>query len=390
MSSFIGGASKKVTDVRGFLRDAAGGSSIKYMAEKGCKHLIYIPYQVANDTDESGNTVSTKVPVAISGAVHEWQSPDGKFKATVCMQDFVRKDENGATLNDGTCPFCDRVADAWDIYNYRKEMEEAKCQLTGEDRKKHLEKIQSTYADERKAKAAKTYMYMLVVKFRLDAAGNPVIGTDGMPEYDLKVMKLSSSRVEKIQQQVANSGCELPDSELIFEYPATDDRRLQVSQSTTAPVFPQNKLTAKFPGLLDKINTDVAKFDFEGISKSFPEWAGMTTSAAKAVTDALFEKWDEYRQNLLVNPQAQYMEYITNTPVTQPALGGLGAPVIPGAAIPSAAIPGAPVPGAVIPGADAGATPVAPAAPVIPSAPVIPNGTDPNAVFGGNTGNFSI
>lgn len=390
MSSFIGGASKKVTDVRGFLRDAAGGSSIKYMAEKGCKHLIYIPYQVANDTDESGNTVSTKVPVAISGAVHEWQSPDGKFKATVCMQDFVRKDETGATLNDGTCPFCDRVADAWDIYNYRKEMEEAKCQLTGEDRKKHLEKIQSTYADERKAKAAKTYMYMLVVKFRLDAAGNPVIGTDGMPEYDLKVMKLSSSRVEKIQQQVANSGCELPDSELIFEYPATDDRRLQVSQSTTAPVFPQNKLTAKFPGLLDKINTDVAKFDFEGISKSFPEWAGMTTSAAKAVTDALFEKWDEYRQNLLVNPQAQYMEYITNTPVTQPALGGLGAPVIPGAAIPSAAIPGAPVPGAVIPGADAGATPVAPAAPVIPSAPVIPNGTDPNAVFGGNTGNFSI
>ena len=399
MASFIGGASKKVTDVRGFLRDAAGGSSIKYMAEKGARHLIYIPCQTTNDVDENGNTFQRVEPVAISGAVHEWQSPDGKFKATVCMNDFVRSEADGTVLNDGTCPFCDRVADAWDIYNYRKEMEETKCQLTGEDRKKHLEKINATFADERKAKSAKTYMYMLVVKFRMDAANNPVLGADGLPEYDLKVMKLSSSRVEKIQQQVANSGCELPNSELIFEYPATDDRRLQVSQSTTAPVFPQNKLTAKYPGLLQKINMDVAKFDFEGIAKSFPEWAGMTTAAAKSVTDALFEKWDEYRRNVLVNPQAQYMEYITNTPVTQPALGGLGAPVIPGVAAPAAAIPGAAIPGAAIPGAApvmpgmAGAPVMPGAAPVIPSAPSIPTAptpADPNAVFGGAAGNISI
>ena len=391
MASFIGGASKKVTDVRGFLRDAAGGNSIKYVAEKGTKHLIYIPCQPATDVDEMGNAVTRMEPVAIAGAVHEWQSPDGKFKATVCMKDVIRKSDDGQSLlNDGNCPFCDRVADAWDIYNYRKEQEEAKCQLTGEDRKKHLEKALATYADERKAKAAKTYMYMLVVKFRMDAAGNPVIGSDNLPEYDLKVMKLSSSRVEKIQQQVANSGSELPDSELIFEYPATDDRRLQVSQSTTAPVFPQNKLTVKFPGLLNKINMDVQKFDFEGITKSFPEWSGMTTESAKAVTDALFEKWDEYRKLVQVNPQAQYMEYISNTPVTQPALGGLGAPVIPGAAIPGAAIPGT-VPGGAMPGV---AAPVIPgAAPTVPSAPVIPGApkaADPNGVFGGVAGNITI
>ena len=184
------------------------------MAEKGVKHLIYIPFQEVEEVDENGNKTTHKEPVAISGAVHEWQSPDGKFKATVCMKDFIRKSDDGTTtLNDGTCPFCDRVADAWDIYNYRKEMEEAKCQLTGEDRKKHLEKVQSTYADERKAKSARTYMYLLIVKFRLDPAGNAVMGTDGVPEYDLKVMKMSSSRVEKIQQQLTNSGSELPDSE---------------------------------------------------------------------------------------------------------------------------------------------------------------------------------
>lgn len=393
MASFISGA-KKVTDVRGFLRDAAGGSSIKYMAEKGCKHLIYIPYVTASDTDENGQVTQHKEPVAISGEVHEWQSPDGKFRATVCMKDFIRKADDGVTvLNDGSCPFCDRVSDAWDIYNYRKEMEEAKCQLTGEERKKHLEKANRTFADELKARKARVYMYMLVVKFRLDAAGNPVIGTDGVPEYDLKIMKMSASRVEKIQQQIANSGAELPDSELIFEYPAVDDKRLQVSQSTTAPVFPNNKLTLKYPNLLAKIQQDVAKFDFEGIDKSFPEWAGMTTEAAKTTTDALFEKWDEYRKLAQVNPQAMYMEYVSNTPVTQPSLGGLGAPVIPGAAVPTAAIPevAAPqIPGAAVPGAAVPSAPTIPNIPSVPNIPSAPAPVDPNGVFGGAGGNITI
>ena len=394
MASFIGGAAKRITDVRGFLRDAAGGSSIKYTAEKGVKHLIYVPYNEVKETDEDGNISTHKEPVAISGNIHEWQSPDGKFKATVCTKDFIRKTDDGTLLNDGSCPFCDRVTDAWDIYNYRKEAEEARCQLTGEDRKKHLEKANSTYVDERKAKAARSYMYLLIVKFRLSPSGDPIIGTDGVPEYDLKIMKMSSSRVEKIQQQVANSGSDLPDSELIFEYPAVDDKRLQVSQSTTAPVFPQNKLTVKYPKLLDKINQDVAKFDFEGIDKSFAEWAGMTTEAAKSVTDALFEKWDEYKKLVAVNPQAQYMEYVSSTPVTQPALGNLGIPNIPSqvqmptAAIPGAAVPGVAMPGSVVPGAAAAQNPMN-VPPNIPSAPAIPS-MDPNNVFGGGASSIQI
>ena len=56
-------------------------------------------------------------------------------------------------------------------------------------------------------------------------------------------MKLSRSRVEKIQQQVENAGSELPGSELTFEYSSKDDRRLQVAQSTVALVFPNNMLT---------------------------------------------------------------------------------------------------------------------------------------------------
>lgn len=407
-SSFLSTASKKVTDVRGFLRDAAGSNSIKYVAEKGSKHLLYIPYKTSTEIDESGAERTVKELEAISGAVHEWQSPDGKYKATVCMKDVVRyvddEDKEKGMLNDGSCPFCNRVTDAWDIYRYRKDLEDANCKLNGEERKKHMERAVGTFADERKAKDARTYMYILVVKFRQTSDDNLVMGQDGLPEYDLKVMKLSQSRVDKIQQQIANAGAELPGSELMFEYPNTDDRRLQISQSTTAPVFPNNMQTVKFPKLLNKINEDVRKFEWEGIEKSFPEWNGMSSMEAQKITDALFEQWDKYKKDLSINPGAKYMEYITAVPVTNPSLGG-------GAAVPSAAIPSA-VPS--IPGVAPAVPNAAPAAPVMPSmptaapqapvapapamptaptgaeAPAIPSVPDPNTVFGGAAGGIQL
>jgi len=371
-SSFLASASKRVTDVRGFLRDAAGGSSIKYVAGKGEKHLLYIPYNSVTVTDEDGEERVVKELIALYGDVHEWQSPEGKFRATVCIKDVIRQTEDQTIMiNDGSCPFCDRVSDAWDIYRYRKELEEANCKLVGEDRKKHLEKLTGILADERKAKDARSYMYILVVKYRTDASGNVVMGQDKLPEYDLKVMKLSSSRIQKIQQQIANAGSDLAGSELIFEYPNSDDRRLVVSQSTTAPVFPNNMLVTKFPGLIQKINNDVAKFEWEGIEKSFPEWSGMSTAEAKKIMDEMFEKWDTYRKQVVINPNVRYMEYITDTPVTNPSLGS--APQI---SVPTAAIPGA----VATPAPSTGET----EAPAIPAAPTMPPVPDANAVFGGN------
>jgi len=324
VKSFISTASKKVTDVRSFLREASSGTTIKYVAEKGAKHWIYIPYVNVKEVEDDGTEVIKKQVVAISGDVHDWTTPDGKYRATICIKDVIRKAEDSDVLiNDGSCSFCDRVSDAWDIYRYRMELEEANCKLKGEDRKKHLEKIKSTFADERKAKDARTYMYILVVKFRYD--GNEVIeGSDKLPEYDLKIMKLSSSRVEKMQQQIANSGLEMPGSELLIEYPSTDDRRLQVSQSTTAPVFPNNMLTAKYENLLDKITKDVNKFEWEGIEKAFQEWAGMSSAEADKITEDLFEKWDEYKKEVLINPAAKYMEYISDIPTNNPDLGSHG------------------------------------------------------------------
>lgn len=385
MSNFLKATSKQVSDVRNFLRNAAGGNSIKYSAQKGAKDIIYIPYTTETIIDDAtGAETSVKKLCAIEGSVHEWTGQDGKFKATVCAKGSVIKADDGVTiLNDGSCPFCNRISDAWDIYRYRKELEESTCKLTGEQRKTHLEKTFSTFSDERKAKDARAYMYILVVKYRLNESGVSVIGADGLPEYDLKVMKLSASRIEKIQQQVANSGSELPGSELIFEYPNTDDRRLLVSQSTTAPVFPNNMLTVKYPALLNKINQDIAKFDWEGLEKSFPEWAGMTSAEAKTTVDNMFEQWDKYQAELKTNPTAKYLEYVVETPTATPSInpegiGGVGAiPVVP--SIPTVPGADASIPVPTIPVVPTAETPVVPTEPVAPVTPA----ADPNAVFAG-------
>jgi hypothetical protein len=390
MGSFLKTASKQVGDVRNFLRDAAGSNGIKYGAEKGARHILYIPYtsQSVVDAETGAETVSKQL-YAISGKVHEWTTADGKFRATVCLKDVIRSADDGTVINDGTCPFCDRIADAWEIYKYRKEKEDMDCQLTGDARKQHLEKANHSFADERKAKETRDYMYILVVKFRTNDAGAEVLGTDGLPEYDLKVMKLSSSRVEKIQQQIANSGADFAGSELIFEYPNVEDRRLLVSQSTTTPVFPNNMLTVKYAALVNKINQDAAKFEWEGIEKAFTEWAGMTSLEAKTITDSQFEQWDSYKKELLTNPQAKYLEYVVATPTAKPSLGGADGttpvvPVIPtiptantqsqaGIGVPPVAAPTVPP---VAPAPTAQAAPTAPVPPV--AAP------DPNSVFAAN------
>ena len=136
--SFLESASKKATDVREFLKESANSNSLKYKAEKGQKHFIYIPYVIVQSLDEEGQAVNTKSLIAISGKSHDWNTSDGKYKTTICLKDVVREGENGVMLNDGSCPFCDRKDDGWDIHNYRMAQEE-KCGKVGEELKVHLE-----------------------------------------------------------------------------------------------------------------------------------------------------------------------------------------------------------------------------------------------------------
>ena len=83
--SFINVAAKSYRRER-ILRDAAGGNSIKYVAERGKKHLIYFPYENIEEV-EDGQTVVKKSIIAISGGIHGWKTVDGRYRATVCPKE---------------------------------------------------------------------------------------------------------------------------------------------------------------------------------------------------------------------------------------------------------------------------------------------------------------
>lgn len=323
MTSFLQSAGRKATDIRTFLREAANGNSMKYKPAKGQKHYIYVPYKnVPTINTETGVETVNKELIAIKGSVHEWNGLDGKYKATICLKDVIRQSEDGQTLiNDGNCPFCDTVGKAWDIYRHRFETEEALCGKTGDELKKHLDSVKKTFADERKSKEAKEYIYILVAVYRTDPMkGNAPILENGIPQFDLKVMKLSASRVEKLQQQMENAGADFIGNEMVFEYPNEDDARLIVSQSTTAPVFESKQFIRTYEGLKAAIDAAVSKFEWEGLEKSFPEWSGMTSMEANKVVNELFSAWDEYQAELAVNPQAKYLEYVGAKGTTNPAI----------------------------------------------------------------------
>ncbi len=317
--SFVAVAGKKTTDIREFIRDASNTGGIRYRPEKGKKHLIYIPYNEVS-VIRDGEAVKSKEIIAISGGIHEWESADGKYRNGVCLKGVYQQDEVGNILNDGTCPICDKIGDAWDIYRYRYENEERNCTLTGPEREEYLENVKRSFLTGRKAKEAREYIYLLIAQFRTDGKGGVETDEEGMPAYDLRVMKMSSSRAEAIEQQLANSGTEFAGSEITFEYPNSDDPRLVVSKSTSAPVFPDHMLTRRFPKVLESITEDVNKFSWEGIEKSFGEWNGMTNAVAEKLMSEMFEKWDEYKRELEINPDAKYLEYVGHRANDKPAL----------------------------------------------------------------------
>lgn len=338
-TSFMQTAIKQVVDVTAFLKEAAGGNGIKYKAESGKQHRIYIP-TVTVEVEVDGVKTQQQQMIAMSGKVHDWTEPGGRYASTICLEGVVRKADDGTVLNDGSCPFCKRVADAWDIYNYRYQQEEETCQLTGENRTKHLENCRANFASERKAKEAAPYLYILVAKFKTTDDGQPIL-TEGtqLPAYDLKIMKLSASRVEKIQKQCKNSGVSMVGTELLFDYSVSDDIRQVVGQSTVTPVvLEQAKFTVMHPAVLEQINKDVAKFTWEGLDQAFSEWKGMTTLEANNVVESLFHKWDEYQQQKLINPMAKYMEYAYQLPTSNPPINPQ-VPTLNGVATPNIPVP---------------------------------------------------
>lgn len=311
----------KRTNIRSFLKDASSQNSIKYKAERKKTHVIYFPYQMMQN-EETGETEKTLI--ALSAKVHEWTSNDGKYHATMCTQGKIIPGENGVEITDGSCPFCDRISDSWDIYRYRYDLEERSCGKTGDELKKHMDTVKSQFLKERKTSDAKDQIYILIVLFKTDEKKNPVLGSDDLPSYELKIMKMSAAGATKLEQQMENNGISLEDAEVIFSYPDEEDIRLLVNGRTTTAVFPSNKITAKYPAILEKISKDVEKFDWDGIDKAFPEWTLVPTNQSKKTVKEMFRCWDQYLEDKEVNgDSARYLEYMgKGKEVTQPSIDG--------------------------------------------------------------------
>lgn len=328
--------SKRVGSITKFMENNANVDTLKYRAEVGAKHLIYFPFHYILDEngvpekDENGNNI--KELEAISASIHSWNTPDGKFHSTVCTKGNVVTDDAGNILFDGSCPFCDRLGDAWDIYNYRKELEERTCGKVGKDLEEHLKNLK--LANDNKVKKAENFMYILVAQINMDEKSNPVIGQDGIPSYSLKIMRLSESQLAKIQSaaDTSDDGSEIPDREVIISYPANSsaDKNTALMQSSKdrTITFRGNhvKLTTKYPALLERINDDVAKWTWEGIEKSFREFEETSAISRKAVVDAMFEEWDAYKIAKESNPDAKYLEYNKVQADKAPQINGVQMP----------------------------------------------------------------
>lgn len=307
--SFLKAAGRKSVDIRSFLRESASGAGIRYRAIANEKHFVYIPYTIEKSVTEEG-TEEFKSLIALHGAVHDWTA-DGRYRAAVCLDGVVRKDDDGNVINDGNCPMCNRVQDAWEIYNYRMELAK-KTNKTGKELEKHLDAEKRTALDERKVREANDYIYILVALFRMKG-NDPILDEKtGLPEFDLKVMRMSTNRAEKIQKSVENVGVEFLGAEILFDYPDTEDIRQLTTNSTTTALLPQmkNSVVGKYEKVVDVIQKAATEFEWEGIEKTFREWDGMTTEEAKIIMNSQFRIYDQWKEDLKINPDAKYIEYL--------------------------------------------------------------------------------
>lgn len=319
--SFIQNAANRATDIRSFLAQADNKNSLKYASECNATHIVYIPYRETTVVAD-GQTKTIHELNAFSTPVHEWNTPDGKYHATVCLDGYFAKDEQGNLINDGSCPFCNRISDAWEIFNYRKQLSEA-ANLGKKDAETKNADDRKVFLKEMKISKPTSYLYMLIAKFKLTADLKPVINaTTQLPEFELKVMKLSQSRAENIRKSIENTGLGVAGSEVVFGYKNTDDPRQLTSTCTTSPVFPasEQSIIGKYPAVKEVIQQAANEFSWDVIDKTFQEFKAPAVEEAKAIMNANFKQYDSWKLALTTNPNAQYLEYVGVENVSQPAL----------------------------------------------------------------------
>lgn len=314
-----------VTDVKAFIKNASSGNSMKYSPKQNSTDYIYFPFFTETVVDENGNQQTVRRLFARIADVHNWKGADGKNRATVCMAGITRYASDNKTLlnKGGKCPICERVQDAWGIYNYRKELLEKSIgnSMVGDARKNYIDKVAEGYRKELKVREKQSTMYVLIAVFKKDENDAVVINKDtGLPDYQLKMMKLGGTRTEKIMKQLKNSQQPFEGAEISIEYGDEEDKMYLVGQSTIACLYGPAKVVEGNTQLIDRITKECMEFDWEGITKIYPEWFGITDEEAEDEMNKAFDQWDKYSKEIKMNPNAKYLEYTNTDSTSNPEL----------------------------------------------------------------------
>lgn len=338
--SFFNAAQKPIVSVTDFIKSNTS-NGVKYSAVANEMHKLYFPYQEIN---------GVKTIIAVAANVHDIHVSPEKYESCVCLSGVVRKDENtGVILNDGTCPFCERLGDAYSIKSYREELALVGVQKTGKELEDYKNSLSRQYASEMKISKAKPKAYVLVAKFTMDANGNPTLN-NGVPVYELKVMALSTNRLNDFSELFKAAGMDMAGHDLSIKYPNTKDARLLVTQAITMPCFGPTSIVTSYPAVIEKIQAEVKEFNWAVLETSFPEWKGMTNEQATVKCATMFNAWDIYVEEKKHNPNAKYLEYSnqtqtpaleTSAPVATPAPAPAPAPAVapaPAPAMPNPAV----------------------------------------------------
>ncbi len=317
--------SKKVADVATFIKENASANKLKYSSEANVTHRMFFPLH----QDEEGNMV----PFVMAVDIHSWGTGTS-YAACICTKGI----KIDGTSFDGSCPVCDRVADAKAIGAYVKAEKEAACTLVGEARKKFIEDLDKQIWKDSKVSYPALKYYVALVKLNCAKEGKALV--DGSNDkFSIHIAAWTKSTMNKFIDALTMQDDEpqIGGREFKIKYGDYSDVMTRVGQAQVSVVDTKKALVQEDNDLYKEIMAAMENFDFEhSIELCRSEVKEQTPADIKVSMNSLFREWDTYKAALAVNPDAKYLEYSqAGTPT--PTAGTTEAPTAPTNALTSGA-----------------------------------------------------
>jgi hypothetical protein len=286
----------------------SNNATLKYKAVQKATHVVFFPGYLSD-----GELVDS-----YSVNLHRWGT-GRRTEQCICLDGITTADGEYT----GTCPICERIDDSWEIYNLLKARAEVECTLVGEARDKALKTASSELIKSRTAQNAEPRTYLPIVRFLTNedpktGRVTPQLGADGLPEFEIKIASYTKFSIEKFTKKLEEAELYDDDGNLVplhgqefrISYPDNSQAMVLVGQMSVTRLDDSKQYITKYPGVLDKINAEIAEFDFEAaLDRTFPELKDVKPQTLTTKMNQAFLNFDTYKEELAVNPNAEYRQY---------------------------------------------------------------------------------